>query len=315
MVIRLDRVTYRYEAGRGRSSPPVLTDLSQTIEGGHFVVICGPPGSGKSTLLQLLNGILIPSEGSVRVFDYHIQAGQKLRRSNELRRRVGLVFQFPERQFFAPTVREDMIFGPLNFGMTREEAERIVTDVCRKLGIRPSLLDVSPHSLSGGQLRKAAIGAVLAARPDILVLDEPTCSLDSAGRDELLQAFRRMCDEDGMTVILVTHRLEEVLPYADEYVVLNEGKIVFSGDAVQLAARAEELETLGFAVPAVIRLLISFSARHGADLPIEALGRRMFDAGVIAQYIDDVMRGRDRRDEDDDAARPLCRYGLAGAPA
>jgi len=310
MAIRLEQVTYRYEDKHARSSDPVLRDLSTQLEGGRFTVICGPPGSGKSTLLQLLNGILLPSEGCVHVLDYRIEAGQKLKGANELRRKVGLVFQFPERQFFEATVREDMMFGPLCFGASREEADRLAIEVCRQLGMEEAILDASPHTLSGGQLRKAAIGAVLTADPDILVLDEPTASLDAASREGLLVFLRRWCDMEGKSIILVTHRLDEVLPYADEYIVLRNGKILFQGDPTRLLASIDTLEGYGIDVPQVMRLLVRFAKHYGVELP--ATGRTLYDVEKIADYMSEVLKGRDRY-EDDDPTRSVYRDRFATA--
>lgn len=311
MAIRLEHVSFRYEDKRMRTSFPVLQKISTTIPDGRFVVLSGPPGSGKSTFLQLLNGILLPTEGSVHVLDFHIEAGQKLRRANELRRRVGLVFQFPERQFFEATVREDMMFGPLNFGLTLEEAEGRVMEVCELLGMDPALLDMSPYALSGGQLRKAAIGTVLVSRPDILVLDEPTASLDGTSREELLQILRACCDE-GMTIVLVTHRMEEVLPHADDYIFLKDGGIVFEGDSTGLLSSVDELEKQGMTLPAILRLIVQFSRRYDAELP--AIGRELFTPDAMADYICEALKGRGKH-EDDDSAREVYRGGFALAQA
>ncbi|MCI3919426.1 ATP-binding cassette domain-containing protein [Paenibacillus sp. TRM 82003] len=272
ICIRFENVSYRY----ARSRIPALQGVDLSIEGGRFIAVLGAPGSGKSTLMQHCNGILLPTAGALHVFDTVIAAGEKLKRANALRRRVGLVFQFPERQLFEATVEADLKFGPKAFGASEAEAAAAALAACELVGLDAALLAESPFALSGGQRRKAAIAAVLASDPDVLALDEPTASLDPASRDELLRALRRLCDERGKTILLVTHRLDETLPYADEYVLMDGGRIRFRGDASSLLRDERLLAEAGVAAPPAARLRRRLEAAFGPSLtapdgaPLEA---------------------------------------------
>ncbi|WP_310550580.1 ATP-binding cassette domain-containing protein [Paenibacillus glufosinatiresistens] len=248
MAIELKEVSYTY-ADRTLWKQTALHDIDLKIPAGSLVGIAGTTGSGKSTLLQLFNGILRPSSGSVTVLDVTLQAGAKPPRLLPLRRRVGLVFQFPEHQMFAETVEKDLLFGPLNFGMDREEAGVRIRQAMNDMGLPEELLARSPFRLSGGQMRKAAIASVLAADPEIVILDEPTATLDPVSRDELVVLLVRLCREQGKTVVVVTHRMDELLPYADQWVLLGEGRVRYQGDAAGLAAEPGILTGCGLAVP------------------------------------------------------------------
>lgn len=289
MGIRFEHVTYRYAEDQPEL-PPALRDLNLELGQGRFITVFGPPGSGKSTLLQLCNGIYQPSEGEVYILDYRIRSGEKLKLANELRRRVGLVFQFPERQLFEMTVLDDLCYGPMNFGIPREKAEQAARRGCQLLGLDEAVLAANPFHLSGGQMRKAAIAAVLAAEPDILVLDEPTASLDPISRNELLQIFRRLCDEEGKTILLVTHRLDEVLPYADEYVLLQQGERVFHGSAAELITGSAELETRGFPIPSTVRMIRRIFEHY--RLPAENITRDALTPEGLAAWIHDILARR-----------------------
>ncbi|TLS48574.1 ATP-binding cassette domain-containing protein [Paenibacillus antri] len=269
MVIRFERVTYRY-AGAPRNAAPALRDVALSIDGPRFVAVLGSPGSGKSTLLQHFNGIERPTEGVVRVLDYSIAHGEKLKSANELRRRVGLVFQYPERQLFESTVEEDICFGPRNFGMSQGEAKAAARAVCEWIGLDPALLPFSPFALSGGEQRLAAVAAVLAVDPDIVALDEPTASLDPASREELLRRLRSLVDERGKTIVVVSHRLEEVIRVADDFVVMEGGAIVFHGGAAELLEREELIERAGASLPAAVRLMRRFAAAFDVEPPAGA---------------------------------------------
>lgn len=288
MGIQFEGVAYAYPGG-SRKRIPALQSLDLRWEEGRFITVFGAPGSGKSTLLQLMNGILQPTDGELRILDYVLRPGEKLQRTNELRKRVGLVFQFPERQLFEATIEEDLIFGPLHFGATKEEAKATARRVCEQLHLDAALLRESPFRVSGGQMRKAAIGAVLAADPDVLALDEPTASLDPAGREELLRLLRRLCDEEGKTIVLVTHRLEEALPFTDRFVAMREGRAIFHGDATELLQAADELEEAGLALPPSLHMLRRFAAHYGAELPASAA----FSAEGMAEYMSGILKGRD----------------------
>ena len=203
MGIALENVSFTYQEGTPLAST-ALSDVSLTIEDGSYTALIGHTGSGKSTILQLLNGLLVPSQGSVRVFDTFITSTSKNKDIRQIRKRVGLVFQFAENQIFEETVLKDVAFGPKNFGVSEEDAEKIAREKLALVGIDESLFDRSPFELSGGQMRRVAIAGILAMEPAILVLDEPTAGLDPLGRKELMNLFKKL-HQSGMTIVLVTH--------------------------------------------------------------------------------------------------------------
>lgn len=264
MAIELQQVSYTY-AERSLWKQTALHGIDLSIKQGSIVGIAGATGSGKSTLLQLFNGILKPTQGTVRVLDVTIQAGEKSPKLMPLRRRVGLVFQFPEQQMFEETVEKDICFGPLNFGMSLDEAKERARKAMNDMGLDLKLLDRNPFRLSGGQMRKAAIASVLAMEPDVVVLDEPTATLDPISRAELIALLVRLCREQGRTIIIVTHRMDELLPYADSWIVLNEGSTAFQGSAKELAADPAILERCGLTVPQSIRYWKAVADRFALD--------------------------------------------------
>ncbi len=264
MAIELQQVSYTY-AERSLWKQTALHNIDLNIKQGSIVGIAGATGSGKSTLLQLFNGILKPTQGTVRVLDVTIKAGEKSPKLMPLRRRVGLVFQFPEQQMFEETVEKDICFGPLNFGMSLDEAKERARKAMNDMGLDLKLLDRNPFRLSGGQMRKAAIASVLAMEPDVVVLDEPTATLDPISRAELIALLVRLCREQGRTIIIVTHRMDELLPYADSWIVLNEGSTAFQGSAKELAADPSILERCGLTVPQSLRYWRAVADRFGLD--------------------------------------------------
>ncbi|GBG10062.1 ABC transporter ATP-binding protein [Paenibacillus agaridevorans] len=280
MGIHFENVTYKYEDGK-LFSRLGLSDLTVTLKEKSFTAIIGASGSGKSTMLQHLNGLLQPAEGSLAILNFHLgpntgkngRSERKLRARTlaGLRKRVGLVFQFPEQQLFEATVQDDLQFGPLNFGYSKQEAAELARKAAALLGLDDSLLQRSPFELSGGQMRKAAIAAVLAADPDIIVLDEPTSGLDQESRKELLELLHNLSRLQGKTIIIVTHRLEEVLPYADQYVVIHHGKAVVQGNSGLLLRQPELLAEAGIVLPPSIRLMLALSEQFHAPLPEEYL--------------------------------------------
>lgn len=262
MAIQLQQVSYTY-ADRSLWRQTALDGINLNIPSGSMVGIAGATGSGKSTLLQLFNGILKPTEGTVSVLDVTIRAGEKSPKLLPLRRRVGLVFQFPEQQMFEETVEKDLCFGPLNFGMSLEEAKERTRKAMTDMGLDLGLLERNPFRLSGGQMRKAAIASVLAMDPDIVVLDEPTATLDPISRAELIGLLERLCREQGRTIIIVTHRMDELLPYADRWVLLKEGELAFQGSSHELAADSDILERCGLTVPQSLRYWRAVADRFG----------------------------------------------------
>ena len=227
MGIALENVSFTYQEGTPLASTALL-DVSLTIEDGSYTALIGHTGSGKSTILQLLNGLLVPSQGSVRVFDTLITSTSKNKDIRQIRKQVGLVFQFAENQIFEETVLKDVAFGPQNFGVSEEEAEKIAREKLAMVGIDESLFDRSPFEMSGGQMRRVAIAGILAMEPDILVLDEPTAGLDPLGRKELMNLFKKL-HQSGMTIVLVTHLMDDVAEYANQVYVMEKGRLVKGG--------------------------------------------------------------------------------------
>ena len=227
MGIALENVSFTYQEGTPLAST-ALSDVSLTIEDGSYTALIGHTGSGKSTILQLLNGLLVPSQGSVRVFDTLITSTSKNKDIRQIRKQVGLVFQFAENQIFEETVLKDVAFGPQNFGVSEEDAEQIAREKLALVGIDESLLNRSPFELSGGQMRRVAIAGILAMEPAILVLDEPTAGLDPLGRKELMNLFKKL-HQSGMTIVLVTHLMDDVAEYANQVYVMEKGRLVKGG--------------------------------------------------------------------------------------
>ncbi|MGG0811178.1 ATP-binding cassette domain-containing protein [Paenibacillus alvei] len=261
-IITAERVTYRYH-GQGVQGAPALDKLQVTFEQGQFIALLGATGSGKSTLLQHLNGILQPTDGKLQVLEYTFQGGTQERGLKELRRRVGLVFQFPEHQLFEDTVERDLLFGPLQFGQSEEEAKTSARKAMRQVGLSDTLLEKSPFELSGGQIRKVAIATVLASNPEVVVLDEPTATLDPVSRTELIELLYKLCKEEGKTVIMVTHRLDELFAYADSFALMKDGRVTFQGTRSELMAQPERLEEAGILLPATMRLAALVMERTG----------------------------------------------------
>ncbi|WP_454385741.1 energy-coupling factor transporter ATPase [Streptococcus sp. Marseille-Q7087] len=251
MGIILDNVSYTYQEGTPFASA-ALSDVSLTIENGSYTAIIGHTGSGKSTILQLLNGLLVPTEGSVRVFDTLITSTSVNKQIRQIRKQVGLVFQFAENQIFEETVLKDVAFGPQNFGVSVEEAEAIAREKLALVGIDESLFERSPFELSGGQMRRVAIAGILAMEPKILVLDEPTAGLDPIGRKELMTLFKKL-HQDGITIVLVTHLMDDVAEFADQVYVMEKGKLVKGGKPSLVFQNVEFMEKIQLGVPKITR--------------------------------------------------------------
>jgi energy-coupling factor transport system ATP-binding protein len=227
MGIQFDHVSYSYPGFK--TSYEAIKDISLSIDGkGEFIAIVGQTGSGKSTLVQHMNALLLPGSGSVNVFGFRLPPGRK-EKINHLRQRVGLVFQFPEYQLFEETVIKDIMFGPKNFHQTDEDAHRRAEEAARKVGLSEDIFEKSPFRISGGQMRRVAIAGILAMEPDILVLDEPTRGLDPVGRNELMEVFRTLHEEEDKTIIIISHDMDLVAEHAKRIIVLDEGKVVFDG--------------------------------------------------------------------------------------
>ena len=251
MGIILDNVSYTYQEGTPFASA-ALSDVSLTIEDGSYTAIIGHTGSGKSTILQLLNGLLVPTKGIVRVFDTLITSTSINKQIRQIRKQVGLVFQFAENQIFEETVLKDVAFGPQNFGVSVEEAEAIAREKLDLVGIDESLFERSPFELSGGQMRRVAIAGILAMEPSILVLDEPTAGLDPIGRKELMTLFEKL-HQDGITIVLVTHLMDDVAEFADQVYVMEKGRLVKSGAPSLVFQNLEFMENIQLGVPKITR--------------------------------------------------------------
>ena len=251
MGIILDNVCYTYQEGTPFASA-ALSDVSLSIEDGSYTAIIGHTGSGKSTILQLLNGLLVPTKGSVRVFDTLITSTSVNKQIRQIRKQVGLVFQFAENQIFEETVLKDVAFGPQNFGVSVEEAEAIAREKLALVGIDESLFERSPFELSGGQMRRVAIAGILAMEPSILVLDEPTAGLDPIGRKELMALFKKL-HQDGITIVLVTHLMDDVAEFADQVYVMEKGKLVKGGKPSLVFQNVEFMEKIQLGVPKITR--------------------------------------------------------------
>ena len=249
MGIALENVSFTYQEGTPLAST-ALSDVSLTIEDGSYTALIGHTGSGKSTILQLLNGLLVPSQGSVRVFDTLITSTSKNKDIRQIRKQVGLVFQFAENQIFEETVLKDVAFGPQNFGVSEEDAEQIAREKLALVGIDKSLFDRSPFELSGGQMRRVAIAGILAMEPAILVLDEPTAGLDPLGRKEFMNLFKKL-HQSGMTIVLVTHLMNDVAEYANQVYVMEKGCLVKGGKPSDVFQDVVFMEEVQLGVPKI----------------------------------------------------------------
>ena len=249
MGIALENVSFTYQEGTPLAST-ALSDVSLTIEDGSYTALIGHTGSGKSTILQLLDGLLVPSQGSVRVFDTLITSTSKNKDIRQIRKQVGLVFQFAENQIFEETVLKDVAFGPQNFGVSEEDAEQIAREKLALVGIDESLFNRSPFELSGGQMRRVAIAGILAMEPAILVLDEPTAGLDPLGRKELMTLFKKL-HQSGMTIVLVTHLMDDVAEYANQVYVMEKGCLVKGGKPSDVFQDVVFMEEVQLGVPKI----------------------------------------------------------------
>lgn len=235
-----------------------LKGVSLDIKDQSFTAIIGQTGSGKSTLIQHINALLLPTSGSIKINDYLITATDKPKKLKPLRQKAGLVFQFPEYQLFEETIEKDIIFGPMNFGVSEEDAKKIAHQVLKTVGLDESYLNKSPFDLSGGQKRRIAIAGILAMDPDILILDEPTAGLDPQGTKEMMNLFKRI-NESGKTIILVTHDMNHVLQYCDEVVVMNHGKVEKHDSVTNVFKDSDYLNSLGIDLPIITDFIIKLN--------------------------------------------------------
>ena len=252
MSLILDKINYYYGKGTAFESA-ALKNISLSIPDGEFIGIIGHTGSGKSTLIQHMNGLLRADSGNIYYNGKDIY--DKDFKMTELRRKVGLVFQYPEHQLFETTVIKDVLFGPTNIGLEKLKAEVMAYGALKSVGIGEDLIDASPFELSGGQKRRVAIAGVLAMSPEILILDEPTAGLDPAGRTEILNLLKGIHETEGITVILVSHSMEDVAEYAERLIVIDEGEIKYDDEPRKVFAHADELRKMGLEIPQCTELM------------------------------------------------------------
>lgn len=251
MDIRFKQVGFAYQAGTPFEMR-ALHDVTFSVKDGSYVAIIGHTGSGKSTILQHLNALLKPTEGIVELGDKTIDSTTGNKDLKPLRKKVGIVFQFPEAQLFEETVEKDIAFGPKNFGVSEEEALKIAAEVVKTVGLPEDVLKKSPFDLSGGQMRRVAIAGVLAMKPEVLVLDEPTAGLDPKGRLEMMEMFYKLNKEQKMTIVLVTHQMNDVSDYADHVIVIESGNVVKEGSPKEVFSDASWLLEKQLGVPTTL---------------------------------------------------------------
>lgn len=265
MDISLQEVEYKYQANTPFERL-ALVDVSIEIKAGTFLAIIGHTGSGKSTVIQHLNALLKPTNGKVLIGDRVITSDKKQKNLKEVRKRVGIVFQFPEHQLFEETVEKDICFGPMNFGVSESEAKERARIAIRQVDLQEGILQKSPFDLSGGQMRRVAIAGVLAMQPDVIVLDEPTAGLDPRGRKEIMDMFYALHKERSLSTILVTHSMEDAALYADKIAIMHQGRVYRQGVPTEIFNDPEGLFELGLDVPEVVRFQRKFEAEFGQSL-------------------------------------------------
>lgn len=241
-----------------------LKGIDLNIKAGSMTALIGHTGSGKSTLIQHINALLLPTKGEVHIDDIIITATDKPQTLKPLRKKAGLVFQFPEYQLFEETILKDIIFGPKNFGVDEQEAIEIAKEKLELVGLDQSYLEKSPFDLSGGQKRRVAIAGILAMNPDILVLDEPTAGLDPQGAKEMLELFKRI-NQEGKTIIMVSHDMNQVLEYCDEAIVMNHGKVERHMKVSELFKETDYLSSLSIALPTITSFILQLN-QQGFDI-------------------------------------------------
>lgn len=267
MSIIVDNISYIYEKGTGFERQ-ALKNVSCAIEDGEFIGLIGHTGSGKSTFIQHLNGLVKPTEGYIYYNGKDIyEQGFNMK---ELRSRVGLVFQYPEHQLFETEIFKDVCFGPKNLGLSQKEVEIRAFESLRLVGIDDNMFYQSPFDLSGGQKRRVAIAGVLAMKPDVLILDEPTAGLDPKGRDDILNCLKYLREETGMTIILVSHSMDDVANYVSRIMVMNDGVLTYDDTPRNVFRHYKELEAIGLAAPQVTYLMNDLK-QAGFDVNTDAI--------------------------------------------
>ncbi|MDL4841415.1 energy-coupling factor ABC transporter ATP-binding protein [Aquibacillus rhizosphaerae] len=265
MEISFKNVDYTYQPNTPFEHK-AIRNLSFKVASGTFVAIVGHTGSGKSTVIQHLNGLLTPTYGEVSIGDYKLTPEKKIKNIKDLRKRVGVVFQYPEHQLFEETIEKDIAFGPKNFGANEEAIKERIIEVMQSVNLPEQLLTRSPFDLSGGQMRRAAIAGVLAVDPEVLVLDEPTAGLDPRGQRDMMEMFYRLHHSKKLTTFLVTHSMEDALEYADHVIVLDKGTKFMEGKPSEVFLRQKELNEVQLDIPEVIKILFKVKEKLGISL-------------------------------------------------
>ena len=283
MSIKLEHLNYIYSAGTAYEKH-ALKDICLEIPHGEFVGIIGHTGSGKSTLIQHLNGLIKATDGALYYNGENIYSqGYKMR---ELRSQVGLVFQYPEHQLFEIDVMSDVCFGPKNQGLTEKECEERALEALKLVGLKEKYYQTSPFELSGGQKRRVAIAGVLAMHPKVLVLDEPTAGLDPKGRDDILDQIAFLHRQSDMTVILVSHSMEDIARYADRIIVMNKGRVMYNDSPEKVFEHYQELEKVGLAAPQVTYIMHDLKSR---GLAVKA------NVTTVCEAADEIMQALEKR--------------------
>ncbi|MDM5318349.1 energy-coupling factor ABC transporter ATP-binding protein [Fictibacillus sp. b24] len=269
MEISINRLEHRYMQGTPFERR-ALHDITLDIGDGTFLALIGHTGSGKSTLIQHFNGLLKPSAGSIKMGSTELKAGGKKQDLKPLRKKAGIVFQYPEHQLFEETVEKDIMFGPRNFGVSEEDAKKTAANVIEMVGLPQSVLTKSPFDLSGGQMRRVAIAGVLAISPEVLILDEPTAGLDPSGRVEIMELFYGLHEKNNLTTILVTHSMEDASRYADEIAVMHKGELYLHGKPSDIFNQRELLIKAGLDVPETVQFLNKWNEVSGHNLSLSS---------------------------------------------
>lgn len=285
MGIQFEKVNFRYAEGSIRETT-ALINIDLKIELENFIAVIGHTGSGKSTLIQHMNALIQPTSGKVTIFDKVIVGGKKNRNINTVRKRVGLVFQFPEYQLFEETVEKDIMFGPMNFGVSKEEAVQKAHEVIKLVGLDESFLKRSPFNLSGGQMRRVAIAGILAMDPDVLVLDEPTAGLDPRGQKEMMEVFNNLYKYHKKTIVLITHDMNHVANYANRVIVLNQGRLVYDGTPQALFAQNDLIKNYQLDLPDINKIIIAIENKLQVKI-----NNNISNIDDLAKTICDILGG------------------------
>lgn len=285
MLIKISHLTHIYNQGT-TFEKKALDDVNIEIEKGEFIGLIGHTGSGKSTLIQHFNAILTPSNGEILLDGKNIYEDKT--KLKQIRQKIGLVFQYPEHQLFEMTVFKDVAFGPNNMGLSKEEVSQRVKAAIKTVGLKDDVYEKSPFELSGGQKRRVAIAGVLAMNPDVLILDEPTAGLDPKGRDEILDAIKQLHEERKITVILVSHSMEDVAKMVSRIIVMHKGKVALTGTPKEVFAKVDEIEKMGLAAPQISYVLMELK-KKGFPLPND-----IYTTEEAAQVLYDFMMKKGR---------------------